>query len=264
MTGDHQNRVTDYTAICCQNTGVGWWNEGDIAQTLRTPCGGDSTKANLVVCDVSENQSMQVLFDKQALGKYGNGNVASSIKQRDYKEATDLVVDVRVYPGVGITSKQNASNPQIGDPSPTLSTDNRNYLVSDAGNNAQHDADIYPSITGPLMANSHPGSYTGQDAFNNMLPVVPSDKPPRRYIVRRLTPLECCRLQGFPDWWIDGCSEERPVDIEFVRTGALDYIDPNCKIEGSDSAQYKLWGNGMALPNMLHVMRGIANQENKQ
>ena len=34
-----------------------------------------------------------------------------------------------VYPGVGITSKQNASNPTPGDPAPTISTDSRNYLV---------------------------------------------------------------------------------------------------------------------------------------
>ena len=68
---------------------------------------------------------------------------------------------------------------------------------------------VYPNVTGPLMANSHPGSYTGQDAFSDMLPVVPSNKPHRKYIVRRLTPLECCRLQGFPDWWEDGV-EGRP------------------------------------------------------
>ena len=62
----------------------------------------------------------------------------------------------------------------------------------------------------------------------------------QEYIVRRLTPLECCRLQGFPDWWEDG-------------------------VPGSDSARYKMWGNGMALPNMLHVMKGIkalADSEN--
>lgn len=58
----------------------------------------------------------------------------------------------------------------------------------------------------------------------------------RKYIVRRLTPLECCRLQGFPGCWTDG-------------------------VEGSDSAKYKMWGNGMALPNMLHVMRGIAREK---
>ncbi|MEG2054606.1 MAG: DNA cytosine methyltransferase, partial [Oscillospiraceae bacterium] len=44
-----------------------------------------------------------------------------------------------------------------------------------------------------------------------------------KYIIRRLTPLECCRLQGFPDWW---CSD----------------------IPHSDSAEYKMWGNGVALP----------------
>lgn len=55
------------------------------------------------------------------------------------------------------------------------------------------------------------------------------------YIVRRLTPLECCRLQGFPDWWEDG-------------------------VGGSDSARYKMWGNGMALPCVLYVMEGITDE----
>lgn len=36
-----------------------------------------------------------------------------------------------VYPGVGITSKENSSNPKPGDPAPTLSTDSRNYLVQE-------------------------------------------------------------------------------------------------------------------------------------
>lgn len=53
-----------------------------------------------------------------------------------------------------------------------------------------------------------------------------------QYVVRRLTPLECCRLQGMPDWWEDG-------------------------VDGADSARYKMWGNGMALPNALYVMEGF-------
>lgn len=94
---------------------------------------------------------------------------------------------------------------------------------------------VYPQVTGALCANSHPGSYTGQDAFNDMLPVVPADKPHRKYIVRRLTPLECCRLQGFPDWWEQG-------------------------VEGSDSARYKMWGNGIALPCAADVLRRISKE----
>ena len=58
---------------------------------------------------------------------------------------------------------------------------------------------------------------------------------PRRYIVRRLTPLECCRLQGFPDWWEDG-------------------------VDGSDSARYKMWGNGIALPCAVDVLGRVAKE----
>ena len=36
-------------AVCFQNTGHGWWNQDEVAQTLRTPCGGDSMKANLIL-----------------------------------------------------------------------------------------------------------------------------------------------------------------------------------------------------------------------
>lgn len=61
-------------------------------------------------------------------------------------------------------------------------------------------------------------------------------KKARRYFVRRFTPLECCRLQGFPDWWEDG-------------------------VDGSDSARYKMWGNGMALPCVLYVMEGFVAEE---
>ena len=52
------------------------------------------------------------------------------------------------------------------------------------------------------------------------------------YVVRRLTPLECCRLQGMPDLW--------------------------CKdVPHSDAQEYKMWGNGMALPNALYIMEGF-------
>lgn len=61
--------------------------------------------------------------------------------------------------------------------------------------------------------------------------------PKRKYIVRRLTPLECCRLQGFPDSWLDG-------------------------VDGSDSAKYKLWGNGIALPCAADVIGRIAKELN--
>jgi DNA (cytosine-5)-methyltransferase 1 len=87
----------------------------------------------------------------------------------------------------------------------------------------------YQKITGPLMVNSHPGSYCGQDAYTDMF-VTP--KTQANYAVRRLTPLECERLQGFPDGWTD--------------------------IEGaSDTARYKALGNSVAVPCVAWIMKQI-------
>ncbi|MEG1565066.1 MAG: DNA cytosine methyltransferase [Bacteroides sp.] len=52
ITGDHEGHISDYTAVAVetfQNTGRGWWNESSVGATIRTACGGDSTKANVVV-----------------------------------------------------------------------------------------------------------------------------------------------------------------------------------------------------------------------
>lgn len=100
-----------------------------------------------------------------------------------------------------------------------------------------------------------------------------------RYIVRRLTPTECARLQGFADWWAyieqkdDLTDEEYRFWIEVRNTHAA----INGRVEReytkeqmlawynklhSDSAEYKMWGNGIALPPSLYVMQGIAEALN--
>lgn len=126
----------------------------------------------------------------------------------------------------------------------------------------------YQKVSGPLMANSHPGSYTGQDAFSDMLVAT-------EYIVRRLTPLECCRLQGFPDNWAEelGIPEPTQEDIDHWREVFRTQIEAMgeskkektdnqickwLKDPESDSAKYKMWGNGIALPCAMFVMEGIA------
>lgn len=160
-----RNTVPD---VVYQNTGIGWWNEAYVAETLRTPCGGDSTKANLVV-----------------YGCRGNGD------------------------GLHV---------------PTLTGDHGNrvsdYTALCVGN-------------GQLHQMSMAEQSNTLDCMHDQQAVLMEGKPPRKYIVRRLTPLECCRLQGFPDWWED-------------------------RVEGSDSARYKMWGNGIALPCAVDVLRRIA------
>ena len=108
-------------------------------------------------------------------------------------------------------------------------------------------------------------------------PPIVNDKPPQEpyYIVRRLTPTECAKLQGFPSWWCSGLGIEDPTgeEIEFW----MEVWETHRKVMGtskkpktekqirkwmaapySDSAEYRLWGNGIALPCAYFVLAGIA------
>ena len=95
---------------------------------------------------------------------------------------------------------------------------------------------------------------------------------PRKYIVRRLTPTECARLQGFPDWWGELAPYD-PADAEFweqVRKTHAEITGKTYKPAKNlkkwydrlhtDSAEYKMWGNGIALPCAQYVLQGIAEQ----
>ena len=94
------------------------------------------------------------------------------------------------------------------------------------------------------------------------------------YIVRRLTPTECARLQGFPDWWCSDLATEHPTSEEVYEWYKV--FETHRKIIGSpnkpktekqirdflrdphsDSAEYKMWGNGVALPCVYFVLSGI-------
>ena len=101
-----------------------------------------------------------------------------------------------------------------------------------------------------------------------------SASPTVNYIVRRLTPTECARLQGFPDWWCNDLGTENPAeeDLEFwtdvfethrkivthaKKSKTKKQIVKWLKNPHSDSAEYKMWGNGVALPNVVFVLSGI-------
>ena len=102
---------------------------------------------------------------------------------------------------------------------------------------------------------------------------VPNDEP--IYIVRRLTPVECARLQGFPDWWCADLAVSNPSDAEIAFWSEVwetwrQVTNPKGKPKTekqirkwladpyTDSAEYKLWGNGCCLNNTFFVLAGIA------
>ena len=105
-------------------------------------------------------------------------------------------------------------------------------------------------------------------------PPIVNDGDEIDYIVRRLTPTECARLQGFPDWWCDDLGIPDPTDEDIAKWREV--FETHAKAIGkttkpksdaqirkwlqnpqSDSAEYKMWGNGVALPNVFFVLAGI-------
>jgi DNA (cytosine-5)-methyltransferase 1 len=177
-----------------------------------------------------------------------------------------MVMEPVAYNGENVTSPLNKTNPQPGDPCHTLGTDSRNYVVFIEGNGSRPShqgdgysetdtmytlntierhavayAETYRKTTGPPMANSHPGSYTGQDAYNDMF-VTSTTKTAT---VRRLTPTECERLQGYPDGWTD----------------IGEWVDSKGKKhKEADSPRYKALGNSIALPFWKWLLKRISAQ----
>ena len=135
-----------------------------------------------------------VCYQMQGFGDYREGDVASSCKQRDYKDSTDLVVS---------------------------SVDCRNF--TEGG-----------EINGSLQAKESGGqSLNLQNTIRTGM------------IVRRLTPMECERLQGYPDGWTD----------------IGEWRDSKGKLRDSaDSPRYKACGNSIALPFWDFLAKRISAQ----
>ncbi len=133
-------------------------------------------------------------YQMQGFGDYREGDTASSCKQRDYKDSTDLVVS---------------------------SVDCRNFREGGETN-------------GTLQAKSNGGvSYNLQNTVRTGM------------VVRRLTPMECERLQGYPDGWVD----------------IGDWVDEQGKKhKEADSPKYKALGNSIALPFWSFLAKRISAQ----
>ena len=114
----------------------------------------------------------------------------------------------------------------------------------------------YQKVTGCLTNGSHPGACNGQDAYNDMLVTEDRNRLGGEQmdenkindvetVVRRLTPTECERLQGFPDGWTD----------------IGEWTDTKGRLhKEADSPRYKALGNSIALPFWFWLMRRISAQ----
>ena len=179
ITGDHNNRVTDYTSLVCYGIGNGQANQSYSEEVIG---------------------ALNCMHDQQA--------VCYGVDCRNFTESPEL----------------------------------------------------YPT----LQAKSNGGqslNYSGAVRI--------------QYIVRRLTPTECARLQGFPDGWghpdyKDGFTDEEykfwlnvrnthaEINGKTVKSYTKDQMLTWYNKLHTDSSEYKLWGNGIALPTALYLMQGIA------
>lgn len=203
----------------------------------------------------------------------GNGQIAPTIAGDHFGRSGDFSA-VCIAGNTIDRQPQNGGNGKgvITEQSYTLNTIDRHAVMSpiysldraafNQGENAQYnisvDEDTVQTLTakGPsaVCCNAEQSMYEnhGMDGrYNGPLDVAPTvqeaygmggnttpfvtEKPIdlSTYVVRRITPLECCRLQGFPDWW---CSD----------------------IPHKDTPEYRMWGNGVALPCVLYVLEGIS------
>lgn len=202
------------------NGGTPACNQGGMAVVCLKDQNGNSIDIAQPVLAVYENHILST-FSLQRIGKYKESDKGHNLSARDYKDATDLVV--------------YASTTENGI-SPTL--DASYYKGTGARGGAEREvvAVYSPDVPNALTAKEHL-QFQKDGKIYNVILIHPE--------VRRLTPLECTRLQGFPDGWLD----------------IGDWTDDKGKVhKDADSPKYKAAGNSIALPFWSWLARRICAQ----
>ena len=252
ITGDYENRITDYTTAVCMATQQGG---AEIAENLcptLTAAAGMSGNNQPVICI----QGNTIDRNAQQNGSGIDRDVSFTLNAVDRHGVAYCMAhghaDAEVCREMRQTLNCNHEQPIV-----VRGMDCRNGVLNG-------------DLCGTLQAKP-----SGGFSYNCTHPVL--IKEPARYIGRRLTPTECARLQGFPDRWgnINPLDVSDAQEVEFWR----DVYKTFCAVSGrnqsaailtkpaslakwhdglhTDSAEYKMWGNGIALPNALYVMQGI-------
>ena len=279
------------TLRCWKPPGVAV-REPPLTLKIRSGCDGGG-KGALIQHDLSATlgcHNDQTLFAPKAFGigsAESKGMLSPNPKSGFYEAATSRTLDrsggnaccnqggmVVVSPAYSIRPMVNTQTQQEQTPS-LMARDSKDPLLVSlpsycldracftSGENAQYRLNVREEVAATLIAEG-PGAISAS---------------PEDYLVRRLTPLECCRLQGFPDGWTEHLETEEPGEQEIARwvgvfedwyraQGKAARASPGrvakwLKDPHSDAAQYKAYGNSVAVPCVFFVLAGIAWAENR-
>ena len=279
------------TLRCWKPPGVAV-REPPLTLKIRSGCDGGG-KGALIQHDLSATlgcHNDQTLFAPKAFGigsAASKGMLSPNPKSGFYEAATSRTLDqsggnaccnqggmVVVSPAYSIRPMVNTQTQQEQTPS-LMARDSKDPLLVSlpsycldracftSGENAQYRLSVREEVAATLIAEG-PGAISAS---------------PEDYLVRRLTPLECCRLQGFPDGWTEHLGTEEPGEREIARwvgvfedwyraQGKAARASPGrvakwLKDPHSDAAQYKAYGNSVAVPCVFFVLAGIAWAENR-
>ena len=240
------------------------WKASDVANTLNT-------------CDVGETRCNELAVKVYGIcSKDSNAMKSENPKSGFYEAETSRCLDANGgnptcnQGGMAVVALQGSMIGRSEKNGPQGSGVNED--VSFTLDAADRHAVAYCMTTGTYTQMLKEQSPTLMARDYKDPPVVNETEP--EYIVRRLTPTECARLQGFPDWWCTGLETDEPSEeeIEFwtevfeihrsvmgksSRPKSRNQIIKWLKNPHSDSAEYKMWGNGVALPNVYFVLSGI-------
>ncbi len=265
ITGDHNSRVTDYTTLVMQTAGF----HGDNSITAAG-------------VEMREEQSPTLTTTKRADVVYAIGNGQSA--QTGLHELTYALDCMHDQQAVIYTIDRAAFNQgENALYEPRISDDGINSTLVAKGpgaiaygidcRNCKENENLFPT----LQAKGNGGislNFYGAVMYKLYLTL--------KWIVRRLTPRECERLQGYPDDWtvLPKISEMSDTDYEFYKAAfLLDKVirgkptakEPDKKqlirwYNGldNDGARYRMLGNSLAIPCALRVIGYIADYERRK
>jgi len=187
-----------------------------------------------------DTMTYQEVARMQGFGNYQIDEIAGSLKARDHKDATDLVIQpfVKIVRS-GVRAEDGSLPAEVWAERETAPTLN----VMDS----HQDVRIQGDVINTLAATMGTGGGNTPMAFHMTQTPVSGEISPtigsspggmgmiNRSVVRRLTPIECERLQGFPDQWTEG---------------------------QADSHRYKQLGNAVAVPVVEWIIKRFIQATN--